>query len=187
MNHQFLTDFVFWDSVPNHQQNKDVLLPLIMSNLEKTQGKQKDKWHCEVNTEFFDSGESYEKYMGLIVNSIYPALDNMLNEMPLVKPKSSKVSNIWYNYYQKGHSQEIHTHSGKATFSGVYVLSADEVNKTVFYSYASSLVKHSKESKQLTEAKEGDIILFPSNLLHYVLPCEKERVTIAFNIDCEFK
>jgi hypothetical protein len=187
MNYQFLTDFVFWDSVPNHQQNKDALLPLIMQNLEKTQGKQKDKWMCEVNTEFFDSHESYQKYIGLIVNCVYPALDNMLKEISMMQPKISKVSNIWYNYYQEGHTQEVHTHFGKSTFSGIYVLKADEVNKTVFYSYAASLGGYTKEVKQLTEAKEGDIVLFPSSLLHYVLPCEKERVTIAFNIDCEFK
>jgi hypothetical protein len=186
MNHQFLTDFVFWDSVPNHQQNKDALLPLIMQNLEKTQGKQKDKWMCEVNTEFFDSHESYQKYISLIINCIYPALDNMFKEIPIIQPKVSKVSNIWYNYYQEGHTQEIHSHSSKPTFSGIYVLNADEVNKTVFYSYGASLISYTKQSKQLTEVKEGNIVLFPSNLLHYVLPCEAERITIAFNIDCEF-
>ena len=187
MNHQFLTDFVFWDSVPNHQQNKDILLPLIMQNLEKTKGMQKGAWLCEVNTEFFANPESYQKYIGLIVNCIYPALDNMFKEMPMLQPKVSKVRNIWYNYYQEGHTQEIHSHSNKSTFSGIYVLNADEVNKTVFYSYGASLLGYIKEAKQLTEVKEGDIVLFPSNLLHYVLPCEKERVTIAFNIDCEFK
>jgi predicted 2-oxoglutarate/Fe(II)-dependent dioxygenase YbiX len=187
MNHQFLTDFVFWDSVPNHHQNKDILLPLIMQNLEKTQGKQKGKWRCEVNTEFFDSLENHQKYIDLIVSCIYPALDNMLKEIPMITPKTSKVVSIWYNYYEKGSTQEVHTHTSKeCTFSGVYILKTNEINKTVFYSYGSSLIKYSNASKQLKEAKEGDIILFPSHLLHYVLPCESERITIAFNIDCEF-
>ena len=35
-------------------------------------------------------------------------------------------------------------------------------------------------------AKEGEIIIFPSEMYHYVDPSVTDRVTISFNVQCEF-
>jgi predicted 2-oxoglutarate/Fe(II)-dependent dioxygenase YbiX len=34
--------------------------------------------------------------------------------------------------------------------------------------------------------QEGDVILFPSTLLHYVNPSPANKVTISYNIGCIF-
>jgi hypothetical protein len=185
MRHIFYSDFIFWDKAPNHNELKAVLLPMIKERLAVT--KDQNKWICDVNTEFFSKDNDISKYINLIVGNIYPVLDNFFEELSfLTVPKQSKVAEIWYNHYNSGHYQEVHTHSGQMDISGIYLLSLEEVNKTVFYSYPTTNTKLYGAAKKLVEATEGDIILFPSHLSHYVLPCEKERTSIAFNIKCDF-
>ncbi len=188
MHYIYPSDFLFWGRANNHSKIKEQLYSKIKNKLSDTESKQTQFWLCDVNTEFFDpANEVVNKYLDLITTSIYPLLDQMFSEIPNIqKPTSSVVSKIWYNHYEKAQYQEVHSHSVNSTLSGIYLLHLEEPNKTVFYSYGSSVNLLSTPTKQLTEAVEGDIIIFPSNLLHYVLPCEKNRVSIAFNITCEF-
>lgn len=184
MHHIFPSDFIFWVKAKNHLANKNFLYETIMNSLDKTKDKHIGHWRCNVNTEFFAGSSTYSKYINLIVNDVYPALDCMFSELPIRTPKHSAVKNIWYNYYVEGHNQEVHNHVPNCNLSGIYLLHLEEKNKTVFYSYNSSICGFLEPNKQLVEAEEGDIIIFPSSLLHYVLPCEKPRATIAFNIEC---
>jgi hypothetical protein len=190
MIYLFPGDFVYWSKVKNHDHIKESLLPIIYNNLSATDNNQQGKWLCDVNTEFFDSDCS--KYLSLITDAVYPALDKMFIELKnlipdLRIPKTSTVLSIWYNHYEINGNQEIHAHGiVESTFSGIYILNLNEENKTVFFSYNTSIVQTADPTKQLKEAKEGDIIIFPSNLLHYVLPCEQSRDSIAFNILCKY-
>ena len=188
MHHIFPSDFVFWKPVNEHNKIKKELLPLIYNNLNSTKDKQIDIWRCDVNTEFFESAENYTKYFKLIVNEIYPAIDALFNDINSLKiPKQSKVTRIWYNHYVESQGQEVHSHSGGSdNLSGIYLLHLEEPNKTVFYSHASQGSCLCDTTKQMNEIEEGNIILFPTHLLHYVLPCQKERITIAFNITIDF-
>ena len=190
MIHLFPGDFIFWSKVKNHDHIKESLLPIIYNNLGTTNNRQIGNWLCDVNTEFFDL--DFTKYLSLITEEIYPVLDKMFIELQNLSsnykiPKTSTITSIWYNHYETNNNQEVHSHSDdNSSFSGIYILNLNEENKTVFFSYNSSIAGTGTESKQLKEAKEGDIIIFPSNLLHYVLPCEKTRDSIAFNISCKY-
>jgi hypothetical protein len=185
MQHIFYNDFVFWDKAPNHETVKAALLPMVEERLGTT--KDQNTWVCDVNTEFFSKHEEPFKYASLVVDNVYPVLDKFFLEMPFLKaPQSSRVVEIWYNHYTPGQTQEVHSHTSRMDISGIYLLKLDEVNKTVFYSYPTTNTKLYCAAKQLVEAEEGDVILFPSHLSHYVLPCEKERISVAFNIRCEF-
>ena len=103
----------------------------------------------------------------------------------LKTPRQSTVTEIWYNYYNTLQGQEVHNHSG-SSLSGIYLLHLQEENKTVFYSHSSTNSILCNETKKTTEIQEGNIMLFPSHLAHYVLPCNKKRITIAFNIKVDF-
>jgi hypothetical protein len=186
MHHIFPSDFIFWAKAKNHLANKDFLYEEIIGSLDKTKDNHLGHWKCDVNTEFFAGSDTHSKYINLIVNDVYPALDCMFNELPIKTPRNSTVKNIWYNYYEKGHTQEVHNHGSNYSLSGIYLLHLEEKNKTVFYSYNASTCGFLSGAKQLTEAEEGDIVIFPSSFLHYVLPCEKPRATIAFNIECDW-
>lgn len=185
MHHIFYNDFIFWDRISNHEQVKNVLVPEIEKKLNIT--KTQNTWMCDVNTEFFSKNEKINKYIDLIVTGIYPILDKFFEDFPFLNvPKKSTVVDIWYNHYVAGQYQEVHSHTNRVDISGIYLLKLDELNKTVFYSYPTTNTKLYNSTKHLVEAKEGDVILFPSYLSHYVQPCEKDRISIAFNIKCEF-
>jgi hypothetical protein len=182
------SDFIYWTKSKNHESNKKELIQNIIPNLDVTKDQHKNKWRCDLNTEFFNiSEESVLKYRNLIINDIYPALDKMFEELPLVPPKTSEITSIWYNYYKDNQFQEVHNHVQeykRPNISGIYLLKLEEENQTIFYSYQSSLNGFVNPVRQI-KAVEGDILLFPSHLLHYVAPCSKERITIAFNIKCD--
>lgn len=186
MHHIFPSDFIFWTPVKEHQKIKNELLPLIKKNLHKTKDKQLNDWLCNVNTEFFENNVDYQKYFELILNEIYPSIDKLFDEINnLKKPKQSTVTKIWYNNYDTLQGQEVHSHMG-SSLSGIYLLHLQETNKTIFYSDAASYSNLCSVTKDTKDIKEGNIILFPSHLLHYVLPCEQERITVAFNIKIDF-
>jgi hypothetical protein len=186
MHYIFPSDFIFWKPANEHKKIKEQLITLIKENLNKTKDKQLNKWLCDVNTEFFENDINYQKYINLIVNEIYPAVDMLFSEVSNLKtPKKSTVTQIWYNHYNTSQGQEVHSHSG-SSLSGIYLLQLQEENKTVFYSYSSTNSSLCSEIKKTTDIEEGNIILFPSHLSHYVLPCDKKRITIAFNIKVDF-
>jgi len=77
---------------------------------------------------------------------------------------------IWVNFATKGGASIKHNHIGN--MSGVIYVQNTENSPTCF------------ETGYKMYGKPGDIILFPSNLYHWVesIDSEKERITIAFNI-----
>lgn len=184
----FPSEFIFWSKNALHEKHKADLLPKIYANLEATENKQRGTWLCNVNTEYFDRANSSQKYIGLITEALYPALDLMFKEVQYLRhPTVSTIHEIWYNQYDTtgDTGQEVHTHP-ESNYSGVYFLELSEPNATVFYSQVTAVNKTASPSKETKFIKEGDILLFPSNLSHYVLPSKNQRTTIAFNINCSF-
>ena len=180
-------DFFFWTKAKNHARNKEKLMGMVESTLKETASDHEGKWPCVVNTEFFAmlDGKAHD-YWWLIQEELYPAMDAMFDEMPeLTVPKRSTVVETWYNRYEEGYSQDVHAHTAR-TLSGIYLVDLQEENTTAFFSYGATSNFFVNAQKRAAEAVEGDIILFPSHLLHYVLPSKKPRTTIAFNIQCEF-
>lgn len=77
---------------------------------------------------------------------------------------------IWANFAYRGDQNPIHRHSG--IISGV-IYHKNHNHPTVFPEYDT-----------MYPGKNGTMILFPSNFLHYVEPQKswRERITFAFNI-----
>lgn len=187
----FYNEFIYKTSAIHHERIKTSLLPKIESSLGSTKDNQVDKWFCDVNTEFFTKTPDTSKYIELITSEIYPAVDRMFSHMPQLNiPKTSSLTHIWYNRYESNNTQEVHSHAkGTSTnpvISGVYILELNERNPLVFFSQLASSNRLINDAIRMDDAKEGDILLFPSAMPHYVLPCKTTRTTIAFNITCSF-
>jgi hypothetical protein len=77
---------------------------------------------------------------------------------------------IWANFAYRGDDNPIHNHAGN--ISGVIYVQN--------FGHPTIFPKHNTEYI----GKNGTMILFPSNTLHYVNPQQinEERITIAFNI-----
>ena len=77
---------------------------------------------------------------------------------------------VWANFAYRGNDNPIHNHAGH--LSGV-IYHKNDNHPTVFPEYNTQY-----------EGKNGTMILFPSNTLHYVdqKQTNGERITIAFNV-----
>jgi hypothetical protein len=99
-------------------------------------------------------------------------------------PKKSYLEEIWYNHYEKNiHYQETHHHR-PSDFSGIYFIELEGKNTTTFYHHHISQML--EQNKTLDKIKEGDVVIFPSSLMHSVRKSNCKKTSISFNINCQF-
>jgi hypothetical protein len=188
----FPCNFVYYTKIKNHEKIKEKYLPRILCDHEINGEfyKNKNTWNCDTSTSFFAPYENnahlfdeqfYEEVIWEPLRTLIGELDNLVNFY--TQPEKLALADIWYNIYDKGQFQECHDHA-KTNFSGIYLLDLNEENKTMFYQHgAMSVYTDNFYSYNTKHIEEGNVIIFPSNLLHSVNPCESGRITISFNID----
>jgi hypothetical protein len=187
----FLSPFLFSTLVPNHQSIKEEFLPSIKSTLELNKdlylkNKKNSGWNSNVYTSFdyelkFLSDKSFMKSV------VWDPLDKFLDEAKGKRilrnhPSSFRCDSIWFNYYETGGFQEVHDHlnGDDCLYSGIYLMHLDCPNTTAFLSRHANIFL--TETKTTEKYPEGTVLIFPSELLHYVNPVEKTKYTISFNI-----
>ena len=91
------------------------------------------------------------------------------------------VQSWWYNINGKGHWNHPHTHPN-CDFALVLYLTDSDGLLQLMSPFPQR--KFDKGSHVSVDAKKGDIIMFPSDLLHYVIPNPKEddRISISMNL-----
>lgn len=101
-----------------------------------------------------------------------------------------KISNAWININSKGHSQEFHVHP-MCTFSAIYYIKINNdsgaleiMNPAEMFSVPEIGNFRNRDSYQ---PKEGDLIIFRSNVPHRVLinKSTEDRVSLAMNFVLE--
>ena len=189
------------------------LLNQIEQNYEQNKHYIQPKWNCVVHSTMENHNDiDYDQ----IIPFYKKEYENFVSEQNLnLFNHNYWIQNPWYNYYVKHSNQDIHSHllvnveNNKFNFfSGVYFLKLKEDHpKIIFYNSNNNLtvnehlpkvnsyfnnqeINHSFTIKKFTfDVKEGDLIIFPSNLEHYV-PQQRvdvPRITIAFNIQSEWR
>ncbi len=118
--------------------------------------------------------------------------DNLLHREYLIEklnflPKF-QFGNWWVNINEKGGFHVAHSHPG-ADLSVVWYLTDSECGPLRFFHPCSHARDHLNKALNLETdscfvAKKGDIIVFPSDLWHYVEPNQSDdvRVSISFNL-----
>ena len=180
--------FIFYCGVPNHTDIKSKYYSRLKHILSHSNDTTVKNWNCKVKTTFNIEVDCLrDKYFQDSI--VWKPLDQMLEEVDLyLYPKRSFVKDIWANLYECGEFQEVHDHVGTAknSFSGIYIIDQKGDNKTSFIYNNYGILDNQVHTKDMDDIKEGTVIIFPSNLLHYVNPVEDERCTISFNIRCDF-
>ena len=93
-----------------------------------------------------------------------------------------KVTGRWANINHKGDSNRPHNH-GIMGLSGV--LFVTEAPGLVLYNGSREcLLELNLPSSHIINGKSGEIVVFPSTILHWVEPSKSDdpRITVAFNI-----
>lgn len=104
------------------------------------------------------------------------------------------VKEMWLNVLERGGSQFVHSHANSFVSGVIYVTPSHPSARTVFYKSLGGsdfVFKNDTHGKMgqyngdkwtLPEANPGDLVLYPSYLLHGVPPNQGEqRVTVALN------
>lgn len=106
---------------------------------------------------------------------------------------SIRIRNSWVNFTNISESRTVHVHPGY-TISGVYYFRVNEKQGSIYFNNPNPLgmaceFPAGQIFPQTTDIvpDDGDIILFPSWLMHGTRECksETERVSVAFNVDLD--
>ena len=133
---------------------------------------------CPLNPTIFNNSFLFaflNRVGGYFLNRIKNPIPSIeyYNKVRLRKYSHAQIGDwdIWINFASKSHKSKPHAHKG--TLSGIIYVQNTETTPTCF------------ENGYKHYGKPGEILLFPSNLVHWVesIDNEKERITIAFNIE----
>jgi len=187
---------VYINRVLQHDMIKGLCLDYVENEYNKSPSTFVDRWDSDVFT-------TYGKDDLFPWNQIIPRYKQTFEELQNIYgiKGSPCVKEAWFNGYKTNQFQEIHDHIPNQ-FSCIHLLSFDKDDHLppVFLSpFRQVSVTNSPEfiydnikdrpptwSYQSTiDAKEGDIIIFPSYLEHKVprQTSDKLRVTISFNLN----
>ena len=133
-------------------------------------------YHSPVCSNFFPPDFPYTKH-----------LQNTLQGLPLFK-----FDNWWINIQEKGDYNISHTHPG-VDLSGIWYITDN--NGTTIFENPQQHTRHFLYEKyddkdifgqtSIITANAGDIMIFPSDLLHHVKShkLESTRISVSFNIN----
>jgi hypothetical protein len=114
---------------------------------------------------------------------VWNPLDKALEKADLAaRPSQSFLQNIWFNDYPEGGSLGAHVHSN-SEWSGIYIVEMSQPNPTFFlYNSTSNSPAFCTSFNTEKDAKEGNVLIFPSHLVHWVHTTCEERLTVSFNV-----
>jgi hypothetical protein len=185
--------------IPNHKEIKEKYMSKFEWDADSygTYYRKKNLWNCNVTSSYFNETHSVPQFLdnNFYNEVVWKPFDNMLEKLGekinLPTPSTSKITSLWYNKYIGGEWQEMHNHlppqgdPQPQQYSGIYLLDLNEPNSTIFYENnpvsAFNTDGHAVNFKT-DDFEEGSVIIFPSELEHYVNPCVNNRMTVSFNI-----
>ena len=154
--------------------------------------------HSLKNDTVLNVGNNYNTKNSYILNE--KILENLKNVIMLyVKDYFTKVlsttaqpyiTQSWLNYQTQDQSHHMHDHPNSIV-SGVYYIKTDEKDTVSFHKRIYETIMLDKTSLNpynandvSTSVRTGDLIMFPSSLLHSVNKKEtlNERISLAFNV-----
>ena len=186
---------LFRVSIPNFSKLNDLLTNEAREWRKSAAGvnisNKGDSWHSpdgllsRKEAGFQEFSKLVPKYAALYLNRINPKLK--LGDFGF-------EANAWVNINRRGGFNAVHTH-GKFHISGCYYVKQPRVkngqsgmiefvNTRFDHHIHSTIGGEAFAAKFTIRPNEGDMIIFPSTLLHSVHPNEtkEERISIAWNI-----
>ena len=188
ITHLFSSQFYSLITPPNKEEillSKDISVEDV--DVDKAQWIQ----NCQVKVEHINPAD--------ISSLLTPSIQIFYNQLELKSRLEIELTLAWKNTYTKGCYQEIHDHlhtDENADISGCIFLDDFHPDASHFFLYnrhcseiSASWGKimaemHLPFKSHVIIPKAGDVIFFPSYMLHGVTPhrMEEPRTTIAFNL-----
>ena len=156
---------MFVCDVPDHKKHKKKLLNLIREMPDNIYGPiSKTDWNIDINFK--------RKYLDYFYSNVIRPVMN--EQQKYLKALDWKISNGWFQQYDKKSYHDWHVHEG-SNYTNVYFLELSD-------SHQATKIKTGENKVLNYKSKEGQIITFPGCLLHKSEPVANERKTIiSFN------
>jgi len=106
-------------------------------------------------------------------------IPHFLKVSKILSSSGFEINNYWFQQYEKGSSHDWHIHP-KTNYTGVYYIEyPDTTAKTEIYNFLT------KDKLELEHIEEGDVLIFPSNLVHRApkITNNLRKTIVSFNID----
>jgi len=162
-----------------HSIMKETLLSMIDKSYNDNLNK-KHKYYCdEINKLDWSQNLEYSREW---IKYVKPRLEEHFNTCANdLNYKECEVRGMWYQQYVKNNVHGWHTHG--ENYTGVYYLDLPKnAPKT-------ELIDQYNIHKKITiEAKEGDIVIFPSFIIHRSpkMTNDTKKTIISFNLQFNF-
>jgi len=193
MIHEIFSNYLYFLISP---PNKEEILSVRNIKVEEIDTSNLE-WikECEVKVEILDEDK--------ISSLLKPSLLIFFKELGIRRIPKITLMSSWKNTYTRGSFQEIHDHLhtvDDSHLSGCIFLDDYNSDASQFYFYNRHCSEVSEPWRMMMEdigypfkdcvvkPKKGDIIFFPSHMLHGVTPhrMDEPRTTISFNIHLSF-
>jgi hypothetical protein len=164
------------DSFKEHKKLKNTLVSLIKDTnadcLNEQQGYYSDLIH---RLDWSLSNDKNRKWVKYIIPSLQKHLEKFANKLGY---QDIDLTNIWFQQYNKDGKHGWHTHA--ENYTGVYYVQfSNKCAKTEL------IDPFSQNKKIIIDAKEGDIVIFPSYVIHRATEQKQdlEKIIISFNLN----
>lgn len=183
---------IYKGTLKTHKETKELLLPRLLDNLEKSDRDRHYEGCDSFQTNLNENGQED------LLNELVPHINTYLEKLGYSQV-TYKV-NGWFNLYGSGQYQEEHSHL-PMLFTGLYALAFDEkVHTPLHFINSSPAISALHEQLNLRptnypetlpsrklDIKEGDIYIWSGDKRHRVPPQPKDlkdnyRVTFTFNV-----
>ena len=135
---------------------------------------------------FMHYEESFQPFGDRMHKALEPYLLKLMNDIEVFNDSRPILEfyNVWFNINGTGALNRLHTHP-HSIYSGVMWIKAPEnCGNLVMVDPSAHNMFGIVPTEYEFEPVEGDIILFPSHVPHYVKPnnSDEDRISLSFNI-----
>lgn len=164
--------------LPNHKNLKNKILNLINNQSSETYNLFDEYYSDSISKLDWKEGTNFERpWVQLIVKHLYNNFKKQIKEVGLL---NVIIHEIWFQQYHQGdiHGWHVHGHN----FTGVYYLELDKSSP------GTEVVEPLNMNKITIDAKEGDVVIFPSVYIHRApkIHSGERKTIISFNFSAEF-
>jgi hypothetical protein len=163
------------DKFSDHKNIKDQLLDLINRGYSEKDLNKTDYYGDSISRYDWNVATDFNREW---VRFLLPYIQKQFNKFAeKLEHKSPLIKKIWFQQYVKNDYHGWHTHGDN--YTGVYYLDFPKGSSST------ELIEQGSLNKIIIKAKEGDIVIFPSFVMHRSPRIKKDiqKTIISFNID----
>lgn len=129
-------------------------------------------WFLHKEYDFLPVFQRFTRAVSKVISSY---LENRSDHFPQI---TATYLESWVAWYGDDSFVAPHSHDGASLFSGMYSLSAylKVPNKVTNLSFMDGSIKRSYE------VRKGDVLIFPSSIIHYCNDCHSGRTILSSNM-----